>query len=76
MGNDNMKKLVLWTVIVAAALVIRLLKFPRSLDVAWRVSSDTHRGIPASHLIFWVLILIVGLWAIWDVLVYLRRLPN
>jgi hypothetical protein len=66
------KEVIVWLVIFACAVAIRLSGLPRGFDLAWRVDPNTHRGVAVSVVLFWVLLTALGGWILWDVLCRLR----
>ena len=69
---ETMRKVIVWLVILACAVAIRLSGLPRGFDVGWRVDPNTHRGVALSVVLFWVFVTVLGSWALWDAFCRLR----
>jgi hypothetical protein len=67
-----MKKILLGTGLLALALVIRVVPTGK-IGLAWTIDRDTHRAISFNELIFWILLLVLGAWAIVELALSLRR---
>ena len=52
-----MKKAILWVVLLAVAIIFKILQPP--YEIGWRVDPYTHRGVNVGDVIFWSLLIIV-----------------
>jgi hypothetical protein len=55
-----MKKQIVWFVLLAVAAAVKILDVPSNLAISWRADQFTHRGVALSTVIFWALLITVG----------------
>jgi hypothetical protein len=56
----NMKKEMVWVVLLVVAVLVKIFQVPSSIGISWGVDQHTHRGVPLSDVMFWGLLIIVG----------------
>ena len=70
-----MKKEIVWVVLLAVAAIVKILNVPSMYGISWRVSDDTHRGVGLSTVIFWALLITVGVLIVIDLVQRWRSGP-
>ena len=55
-----MKKQIVWFVLLAVAAAVKILDVPSNLAISWRADQFTHCGVALSTVIFWALLITVG----------------